>query len=238
MYGFFEAIYPTFLAAIGGFIGAALLLPTKLGEAIIQYRVGKTLEIFKAEQAEKLESLRAKLDHLGDRGKRSNEMEFQAIQAVWRAFVKAWLSTNTCVAQFIKVPDFARMSDDEIESFATGARLEDHEKKSLLEAGNKEKEYSSIVAWRAVIQAETDIYEARLTLREQRIFMPPSITDKFSAAIEQMSGAQVQRRLGLEHPHIKSYEFGQATTEWLKNCTSVFEALAASANDRLFRDEH
>jgi hypothetical protein len=68
--------------------------------------------------------------------------------------------------------------------------------------------------------------------------MPPSITDEFSVAIEQMSGAQVQRRLGLEHPHIKPYEFGQEQTDWMKNCTRVFEALAAGANGRLFRDEH
>jgi hypothetical protein len=59
MYDFFAAIYPWFLAAIGGFIGAALLLPTKFGEALIQYRVGKTLETFKAQQARELESLRA-----------------------------------------------------------------------------------------------------------------------------------------------------------------------------------
>jgi hypothetical protein len=238
MYSFVEAIYPWLLAAIGGFIGAALLLPTKLGEAIIQYRVGKTLEIFKAAQAKELESLRAELNHLGDRGKRSNEMEFQAIQTVWRAFVKAWLSTNTCVAQLIKMPDFSRMTNEEIESFANGARLEEHEKKSLLQASGKQKQYSLIVSWKAVIAAETDIYEVRLNLREQRIFLPPSITDEFSAAIEQMSGAQDERRLSMEHPHIRSYEFGQAQTDWLKESPNVFEALAVSANRRLFRDEH
>ena len=55
------------------------------------------------------------------------------------------------------------------------------------------------------IQAETDIYGSRLALREQRIFMPPKITDKFNAAIEQMSGAQIECRLSIQHPHIPSY---------------------------------
>jgi hypothetical protein len=237
MYDFFAAIYPWFLAAIGGFIGAALLLPTKLGEALIQYRVGKTLETFKAQQARELEGLRAELNHLADRGKRSNEMEFQAIEIVWRAFVKAWLSTNTCLGQMIQVPNFSSMTDEEIESFATGIKLEDHEKKSLLDASDKQKQYSSIINWKAVMRAETDIYESRLTLREQRIFIPPTITDEFSAAIEKMSGAQIERRLSLQHPDIRSYEFGTAQTDWMRESTSVFEALATEANRRLFRHE-
>ena len=238
MHGFWEAIYPWLLAALGGFIGSALLLPTKLGEAIIQYRVGQTLERFKAEQARELESLRAELNHLGDRGKRSNEMEFQAIQTVWRAFVKAWLSTNACTGQLIQMPDFSKMTHEDIELFVNGAGLKDHEKKSLLEAPDKKKQYSSIVTWRAVIQAETDIYESRLALREQRIFMPPKITDEFNAAIEQMSGAQIECQLSIQHPHIASYEFGQAQRDWMKKNTIIFEALATAANHRLFREEH
>jgi hypothetical protein len=96
MMAIWNEIYPWLIAGIGGFIGAALLLPTKLGEALVQFRVGKALEAFKAQQTGELERLREQLSHLGDRGRRSNEMEFAAIETVWRAFVKAWLSTNTC----------------------------------------------------------------------------------------------------------------------------------------------
>jgi hypothetical protein len=52
-----------------------------------------------------------------------------------------------------------------------------------------------------------------------------------------MSGAQVERRLSLENPQIPSYDFGESSTEWLKNCTPVFERVAAAANARLFRKE-
>jgi len=77
-----------------------------------------------------------------------------------------------------------------------------------------------------------------LALREQRIFMPPKITDKFNAAIEQMSGAQIECRLSIQHPHIPSYEFGQAKRNWMKKNTIVFEALATAASHRLFREDH
>ena len=73
------AIYPRIVAGLGGFIGAALLLPTKLGEALFSYRLGKALEGFKAEQSRELERLKEQLNHVGDRGRRSNEMEFSAI---------------------------------------------------------------------------------------------------------------------------------------------------------------
>jgi hypothetical protein len=90
-------IYPWIVAAAGGFLGAALLLPTKLGEALFSYRLGKALEGFKADRTLELEHLKEQLGHVGDRGRRSNELEFTSIELVWRAFVKAWLSTNTCI---------------------------------------------------------------------------------------------------------------------------------------------
>src|SRR5882724_510692 len=110
-----DQIYPWFVAGIGGALGAALLLPTKLGEALIQFRINKLLEGFKSEQSRELERLKAEqgrelerlkeqLNHLGDRGRRSNEMEFEAIETVWKAFVKAWLSANTCVGAMISIP--------------------------------------------------------------------------------------------------------------------------------------
>jgi hypothetical protein len=237
MQEFLNAIYPWVISALGGVVGAVLILPTKLGEALVQYRVGRNLEAFKAQHAGELENIKAQLAHLGDRGKRSNEMEFQAIEKLWRAFVKAWLSTNTCLGQMFRVPMFAGMTDEELQSFAMGSGLNEEDGKALLSAADKQKKYVSIVSWHAVNAAGRDVYEARLTLREQRIFMPPTITQEFSDAIEQMSGAQVERRLSLEHPEIRSYEFGEAQTKWMSDCKTVFEHLATTANARLFRDE-
>ncbi|MBR1154186.1 hypothetical protein [Bradyrhizobium sp. JYMT SZCCT0428] len=231
------AIYPWIVAGFGGFVGAALLLPTKLGEALFSYRLGKALEDFKAEQSRELERLKEQLSHVGDRGKRSNEMEFSSIELVWKAFVKAWLSTNTCVSGSTRIPLFARMTEDEVKSFASSSGLSERDQKSLMSATDREKEYLTIEKWRMVREAEVDIYKARLTLRELRIFMPEAITNEFSEAIERMSGAQVERRLSLENPHIPSYDFGKASVDWVKDCTPVFEQLAKAANARLFRQE-
>ncbi len=87
-------IYPWIVAGLGGFFGAALLLPTKLGDALFNYRLGKALEGFKADQNRELERLKEQLSHVGDRGKRSNEMEFSAIKLVWEKFVEAFLASR------------------------------------------------------------------------------------------------------------------------------------------------
>jgi len=81
--------------------GAALLLPTKLGEAVFKYRFDKAVEAFRAEQGQALEKLRAQLAHLGDRGKRSNEMEFVAVQQVWDKVVEAFMATGASVSSLI-----------------------------------------------------------------------------------------------------------------------------------------
>jgi hypothetical protein len=132
-------IYPWIVAGLGGFIGAALLLPTKLGEALFSYRLGKALEGFKADQSRELERLKEQLNHVGDRGRRSNEMEFSAIETVWREFVKAWLSTNTCIGSMTSIPNFSAMSEDEIKSFTASSGLNEREQKSLLGSFDKEK---------------------------------------------------------------------------------------------------
>jgi hypothetical protein len=246
---FWAVIYPWIVAGLGGLMGAALLLPTKLGEALFQFRTHKLLEEFKAQQnrelerfkadqSQGLEHLREQLNHLGDRGRRSNEMEFVAIESVWKAFVKAWLSTNTCIGAMMIIPRFSTMSDQEFASFFSSSDLTPREREMLTNASDREKEYSIILNWRTVAEAGTDVYQARLTLREKRIFMPTNLTSEFSDLIERMSAAQVERRLSLQNPHIPAYNYGKATTDWMQDCVSVFDRMAALANQRLFRAEH
>jgi hypothetical protein len=239
-------IYPWFVSGIGGALGASLLLPTKLGEALIQFRTNKLLEGFKSEQSRELERLKAEqsrelerlkeqLNHLGDRGRRSNEMEFVAIQTVWKTFVKAWLSANTCVGAMIQIPDFDRMSDDEVKKLAASSGFSDRDQETLLRSADRKEEYARLVNWQKVNEARKDIYQARLILREQRIFMPSEITKQFSDVIERMSSVQVERQVALEHPGARD-QF-EVSAAWIKDCLPVFEDIATQANRRLFREE-
>jgi hypothetical protein len=230
-----DQIYPWLVSAIGGALGAAFLLPTKLGEALIQYRTGKLLEGFKAGQNRELELLREQLNHLGDRGRRSNEMEFNGIETVWKGFIKAWLSTNTCVGGMITIPDFARMSDEEVKKFSLSSGFSDRDQETLLRSTDRQNEYVRLVSWQNVNQAGKDIYQARLTLREQCIFMPSDLTKQFSDVIERMSSVQMERHVALGHPGVP--DMFKASSAWISDCVPVFEEIAGRANRRLFREE-
>jgi hypothetical protein len=86
-----------------------------------------------------------------------------------------------------------------------------------------------------VNEARKDIYQARLTLREQRIFMQPEITKNFSDVIERMHSVRVERQVALENPG--AGDLWKDSAEWLKGSVPAFEEVATKANRRLFREE-
>jgi hypothetical protein len=243
---FWSEVSPWLVSAIGGALGALALLLPKWGEALIQRKTNKLLEAFKSEQSHELERLKAdqsrelerlkeQLNHLGDRGRRSNEMEFVAIEAVWKAFVKAWLSANTCAGAMIQIPDFGRVSEEDVKRLAVSSGFSDRDQVALLRSPDRKEEYVKLVRWQMVIEAQKDIYQARLTLREQRIFMPPEITKQFGDIIERMNAVQVERHIALQHPD--AGEMWEVSRAWMMDNVSVFEGMATRANQRLFREE-
>lgn len=76
----------------GGVVSLAffvMALPTKWGEKYLTFHFDRKLAAFKDSHAQQIEQLRDRLNHLADRGKRSNEKEFEALNEVWVTYVKA-----------------------------------------------------------------------------------------------------------------------------------------------------
>jgi hypothetical protein len=202
--------------------------------AAVAFQFDKKLTDVKDAQNKEIERLKEQLSHLGDRGKRSNEMEFSAIRSVWEAFVEAWLSTNSAVIASIEVPDFAALSDEDIESIVTSDGLSSQEKKRLLDSNDKHKIYVRIMTWKLIARAGSEINTARLLLRKQRIFMPKEIREKFDAGIDSMTKAFVGKKLQFQDP--QNFK-GKSSIAYLENHMQLFEGVADAANERLFRDE-
>jgi hypothetical protein len=228
-------IYPWIVAGLGGFFGAALLLPTKLGDALFNYRIGKALEGFKGDQNRELERLKEQLSHLGDRGKRSNEMEFSAIKLVWENFVEAFLATNRCIAQMIDIPDFRAMDDEEFETFLTTIDFSENQKRQLRKAPDRPKTYGDIITWRSIVAAQHENFDTRLLLRKQGIFMPSALKDEFTKALDILVGAQIEQQI--DHQHRQSGIGWKKRSDLLDKGEAMFAALGAAANQRLFREE-
>jgi hypothetical protein len=79
-------LFPWIVAGVGGAIGsfltATVLLIPKVGETFFKARFDRALEAYKAEQNRGIEALRERLNHISDRGRRSNENEFNALRSI------------------------------------------------------------------------------------------------------------------------------------------------------------
>jgi hypothetical protein len=220
-------------AALIVFIG---LLPTKYGERYLGFHFDQKLAQLKDQQNQEIEKLREQLNHLSDRGRRSNEMEFAAIRVVWESFVEAYLSTATCAYASVEFPDFFRMSDEEREAVISGSDLLEEEKDRMRKAKDPNREYVAILNWQQIARAGRDQHELRLLIRKQRIFMPKQLGDQFMGAVTKLTGVYVHRKMSFQDRE-RIDPFDGPVQEFILSHEVMFDHLCAAANERLFRDE-
>jgi hypothetical protein len=234
---FWSTFGPWVISAIGGAIGALLLLPSKLGEILFKYRFDKEIEGFKADQGAKLEKLREQLSHLGDRGRRSNEMEFAAIREVWEKTIEAYLATADCTTNLIQYPDLNRLNAADLDGFLSITQFSKGQCDQIRQAADHNDMYVKIMTWRSIAHAAQAIFDVRLLLRKQRVFMPDALRSGFQSLIDLLSAAQVERELQFQNPQIPRNEWGDSISTFSKNGNRDLEELAGFVNRRLFRDE-
>jgi hypothetical protein len=76
---------------IAGFIGISF---TKLGERFLSHHLERRISEPKHAHNREIESLRADLEHLQDRGRRANELEFDALTKIWQSYTDAWMKVE------------------------------------------------------------------------------------------------------------------------------------------------
>jgi hypothetical protein len=248
LHNVWDVLGPWIIGAIGGLVGAAFLLPTKLGEALFKFRFDKAIEeykadqtrqneIFRADSSRELERLREQLSHLGDRGKRSNELEFAAIKAMWEAIVEAHLATSVSITSYTEYPDINKFNDEDLDAFLSTTGFSKQQNDQIKAADDHLDMFMKITTMRRIIDAQQKIYDARVLLRKQRIFMPEAVRFDFQSFIELLSGAQVERSLQFQHPNFPRNEWGNSIKRFYEEGEREYAALATAANQRLFREE-
>jgi hypothetical protein len=231
---FGAAIYPWIVAGLGGFVGAALLLPTKLGEAIFSYRLGKALEGFKAAQNRELERLKEQLSHVGDRGKRSNEKEYDALSETWNQFVDVLSLTERAIAQYVEFPDLDRLPEADAKRFLDSSDLSEQQREDVLRATDKKSAYSGLVRWVAIAKAHNQIFEFRASLKKRSIFIPESLVSQFEEAVELCSKAAVTEMMRFRNP---SSSIGHdASLTFFGKREEIFTSLRDLTRERLLRN--
>ena len=172
---------------------------TKFGDRLAEYLVHRQVATFKHGLETQIEQLRARLAHLGDRGMRSNELEYAAIIAAWEHFVDAYLATYNCIVAFMSVPDFKRMRDEEVTEYLESTDLSEAQRKQVLAASDRNQMYGKVVQLRLIWKAGTAIFDARSVLRKQGIFIPKELENEFEKALQMFSEAQIQRHMKFDY---------------------------------------
>ena len=219
------------MAAAAGVATTAffVLLPTKFGEKYLGFHFDRKLADLKDAQNQKIQALKEQLNHLGDRGKRSNEREYEALSDIWDQFVDAFHSTERCVTQFIEHPDFDRLSVEEIDTFLNSTDFTEDQKKEFRSSPDKNKLYTRTMAWKNIAKAHNQIFEVRITLKKRGIFVPEDLRRIYEEAIEFCSKAEVHEfvrfrnpdsNLGADTP-LKFFEGKEATFKRVIDATSA-----------------
>ena len=222
--------------AVGAFLTAMLLLIPKFGEMFFKARFDRALETYKAKQSLEIENLRERLNHIGDRGKRSNENEFNALRSIWERFIEAYYSTYAAVINFIQYPPLNKMSDDKIKEFLESTDLDAGTIRDILASNDRERSFSRAHTWRQINRAAKDNFACIQELRRQRIFISDDIRKQFDSALKIITGAQAQRQV--DHSYSRtSGGAGNFVDRFLSEGEAAVDALATAVNRRLFRDE-
>lgn len=215
--------------------GAALLLvSTKVGEKLFSHHLERKLARFKHDHDEAIEELRAELSHLSDRGKHSNQREFDALSAIWDKFIDAFLSTNSAVVRYMEFPDLNKMTAEEVASFLNSTDFSEAQKDQVSAAADKNKLYSRVVELRLLNRAQNDIYDTRLLIRKQGIFVPTPLVSQFEEALKILHAAQIERYMEFRHEGSREHK---AQTDLLNNGEKKVADLAIAVRARLLRTD-
>jgi hypothetical protein len=222
------------IAGVGAIGIMALALPGKIGDRLLSFQFDRRLAIFRDSQEQELEKLRASLRHVGDRGQRLNEKEYEALSEIWKQFIDVLLFTERAIAQFIEHPDLKKMNDEETKRFLESTELSEEQKRSVSEAGDKNDAYSQTVRWLAIAKAHNQVFEIRTSLKIRSIFIPENIVTQFEQAVELCSKAVVSEFVRFRNPG-SSVGFDESLA-FLEKKDNTFTSLRDATREHLLRN--
>jgi hypothetical protein len=210
-----------------------VLLPTKFGEKYLSFHFDRKLADLKDAQNQKIEALKEQLNHLGDRGKRSNEREYEALSDIWGQFVDAFDSTERCITQFIEHPDFDRLTAEEIDTFLNATDFTEDQKREFRSSSDKNNLYSRTITWKNIAKAHNQIFEVRIALKKRGIFVPEDIRHIYEEAIEFCSKAEIHEFVRFRHP---DSAIGRDTAiKFFEGKDALFKRVMDATSTRLLR---
>jgi len=222
-------------AAAAGLVLAGLLmaLPKIISEKFVAFQFDKKLADVRDAQNQQIEKLKERLNHLGDRGKRSNEREYEALSDIWGQFGDTFQSTERCVTQFIEHPDFTRLTDEEIDAFLNATDFSEDQKREFKLSSDKNNLYTRTITWKNIVKAHNEIFEMRIALKKRGIFVPEDLRQIYEEAIEFCSRAEIHEVVRFRHPNTSSGH--DEPIKFFEGKDVIFKCVMVATSARLLR---
>jgi hypothetical protein len=208
------------------FIG---LRSTALGERFLSHHLDRRIAALKHSHEQEIETLKADLGHVLDRGRRANEQEYDSTARIWKAFVDAYLKTNQCVVSFVSYPELNELSDDDLRAFLETTDLSDGQRKQVAAAADKERMFTKIVQLRQINSARGAVFDGRMLLRTEGIFLPKDMMESFKNAFDLLSKAETEQYVNFQH-ELREHT---ASMRLLDEGEQLFDNLQSSVRKRL-----
>jgi molybdopterin-guanine dinucleotide biosynthesis protein len=212
------------------------LLPTKFGERLLSHHFDAKIAALKHEQEKELGKLHAELDHLKDRGIRSNEREYDAVSTVWESFVEAFLATKRCVVQFMSFPDLNKLSDDDAGDFLRAEGFTERETERVIISEDRNRAYSNAHRVRMINLAGDAVLKVIELLQKQSAFVPQALAIQFDAAINLLNDARLEQYMARRPLVAGQLKLDRSMSLVGNEGRQTFEQLRDSVRNRLLRD--
>jgi hypothetical protein len=221
------------LMAVGVFAGRNWLKARI--ERSVQHTFDAKIAAIKHEQGIELGKLQSELDHLKDRGVRSNEREYQAVSSVWEGFVDAFLATKRSVGQFLSFPDLTKLAVDDVMEFLRGECFTEQHARRVVGADDRNAAYATAIRARRIDLAGDAVMKAINLLQKQCVFVPDALAVQFEKAIAFVSDARVEQYVVQKSPDIRELRVDRSIALVGEEGTQMFGSLRDAVRDRLLR---
>jgi hypothetical protein len=170
------------IVGLGGGAVIAYGIFTWLGKRWIDSRFEKSLEAYKAKQAQELEEYKAKVTALFNHITKIHEKEFEVLPVAWGMLLEALGHYSRTTFFFEEYPDLGNKYDNELKLFLEKAEVDEEEINKILLASptDRTKIYARIQFWKKWNEAQKCMYDFHNYLLRNKIFLSKNLFDRFT----------------------------------------------------------
>jgi hypothetical protein len=180
------ALLATFGLALTAIVATAWATFWWLGDKWMENKFAKSLERYKADQAQELERLRHRINSAFDRMARLRSREFEVLPELWRRLVAARGYTLNYISPGQSYPSIEHLDEAALREFLDGGKFLEWQKKEIMDSPDKKAQYIKTFNRHRSFNTYTKLGEFDEFFRTNSIFLgekPKQLMDRLFTMI-------------------------------------------------------